>query len=103
MKLKYPHLPKTLGTIIQENYWSFYPSGQFIILHFNVRYPVLHNSPVSNIESDNSQNFGLEDYNNISVGIFPYFPTPQSSPHALLSLLLTTPKPFFDSSAIVTF
>ena len=34
------------------------------------------NSPVSNIESDNSQNIGLEDYNNISVGIFPYFPTP---------------------------
>ena len=31
---------------------------------------------VSNIESDNSQNVGLEDYNNISVGIFPYFTTP---------------------------
>ena len=35
-----------------------------------------HNSRVSNIESDNSQNVGLEDYNNISVGIFPYFTTP---------------------------
>ena len=33
-------------------------------------------SRVSNIESDNSQNVGLEDYNNISVGIFPYFTTP---------------------------
>ena len=32
-------------------------------------------SPVSNIESDNSQNFGLEDYNNISDGIFPHFTT----------------------------
>ena len=30
----------------------------------------------SNIESDNSQNFGLEDYNNISDEIFPHFNTP---------------------------
>ena len=34
------------------------------------------NSWVSNIESDDSQNVGLEDYNNISVGIFPCFTTP---------------------------
>ena len=40
MKLKYPHLPKTLGTIIQENYWSFYPSEPFRMLHFEMRYPV---------------------------------------------------------------
>ena len=33
-------------------------------------------SRVSNIESDNSQNVGLEDYNNISDGIFPHFTTP---------------------------
>ena len=33
-------------------------------------------SQVSNIESDNSQNVGLEDYNNISDGIFPHFTTP---------------------------
>ena len=33
-------------------------------------------SRVSNIESDSSQNVGLENYNNISVGIFPYFTTP---------------------------
>ena len=32
-------------------------------------------SRVSNIESDNSQNVGLEDYNNISDGIFPHFST----------------------------
>ena len=37
---------------------------------------MVYNSPVSNIESNNSQNVGLEDYNNISVGIFPYFTTP---------------------------
>ena len=35
-----------------------------------------HISRVSNIESDNSQNVGLEDYNNISGGIFPHFTTP---------------------------
>ena len=29
-------------------------------------------SRVSNIESDNSQNVGLEGYNNIYVGIFQY-------------------------------
>ena len=33
-------------------------------------------SRVSDIESDNSQNVGLEDYNNISDRIFPYFTTP---------------------------
>ena len=39
--------------------------------------PVIeHISQVSNIESNNSQNVVLEDYNNISVGIFPYFTTP---------------------------
>ena len=35
-----------------------------------------NSSRVSNIESDNSQNVGLEDYNNISDGIFPHFTTP---------------------------
>ena len=33
-------------------------------------------SRMSNIESNNSQNGGLEDYNNISDGIFPHFTTP---------------------------
>ena len=37
---------------------------------------ILDMSRVSNIESDNSHNIGLEDYNNISVRIFPYFTTP---------------------------
>ena len=41
MKLEYPHLPKTLGTIIQENYGFFYPSGPFRMSHFEVRYPVV--------------------------------------------------------------
>ena len=36
-------------------------------------YNVLPFSRVSNIESNNSQNVGLEDYNNISVGFFPHF------------------------------
>jgi hypothetical protein len=33
------------------------------------------NSQTSNIKSNNSQNGGLEDYNNISDGIFPHFTT----------------------------
>ena len=33
-------------------------------------------SRVSNIESDDSQNVGLEDYNNIFDRIFPNFTTP---------------------------
>ena len=33
-------------------------------------------SRVSNMESDKSQNVGLEDYNNISDRIFPHFTTP---------------------------
>ena len=33
-------------------------------------------SRVSNIESDNSHNVGLEDYNNIFDRMFPYFTTP---------------------------
>ena len=33
-------------------------------------------SRTSNIESDKSQNGGLEDYNYISDGIFPHFTTP---------------------------
>ena len=31
---------------------------------------------MSNIESNNSQNVGLEDYHNISDGIFSHFTTP---------------------------
>jgi hypothetical protein len=35
-----------------------------------------NNSRMSNIESNKSQNGGLEDYNNISDGSFPHFTTP---------------------------
>ena len=38
-----------------------------------------YSSRVSNIESDNSQNVGLENYNNISDRIFPHFTTPSHS------------------------
>ena len=37
---------------------------------------LLHISQMYNIESNKSQNGGLEDYNNISDGIFPHFTTP---------------------------
>jgi hypothetical protein len=46
--------------------------------NFGNKIPFLigNNSLVSNIEFDNSQNVGLEDYNNIFVGFFPHFTTP---------------------------
>ena len=40
MKLKFPHLLKPLGTIIQQKYWSFYPSEPFSLDQFNVIHPV---------------------------------------------------------------
>ena len=42
MKHKFPHLIKPLDTIIQENYWFFYPSEPFSFDHFNVIHPVLY-------------------------------------------------------------
>ena len=61
-------MAKDVGVASDGNFmiWDFSPLIEW----------VLDNSRVSNIESDNSQNVGLEDYNNISVGIFPYFTTP---------------------------
>jgi hypothetical protein len=49
-----------------------------ILLHHALQYIKLeiHSSRVPNIESNNSQNVGLEDYNNISDRIFPHFTTP---------------------------
>ena len=40
MKLKCPNLLNILGTMIQENYWPFYPSEPFTLAHFNMRHPV---------------------------------------------------------------
>ena len=39
-KLKCPQLLKPLGTIIQQNYWSFYLSETIQKARFNVRHPV---------------------------------------------------------------
>ena len=47
-----------------------------VALNFLGQFIRAHTSRVSNMESDTSQNVGLEDYNNISVGIFPHFTTP---------------------------
>ena len=41
MKLKCPILLKPLDTMIQENYWSFYPSEPFRITRFTMRHPVI--------------------------------------------------------------
>ena len=40
MKLKCPNLLKPLGTIIQQNYWSFYPLEPFSFVQFNMIHPV---------------------------------------------------------------
>ena len=45
MKLKCPNLLKPLGTLIQENYRSFYPSEPLRIPRFNMRHPVVVECP----------------------------------------------------------
>ena len=44
IKLKCPNLLNTLGTMIQENYWSFYPSEPFTLARFNMRHPVCYHN-----------------------------------------------------------
>ena len=63
MKLKYPHLPKTLGTIIQEKYLTFYPSEPFRMSHFEMRYPVSTFSLIkANSSNDMNQFLWFYDY-----------------------------------------
>jgi hypothetical protein len=60
-------------------YFNFVPFGFFQIQSIDyvwIDRKTLVNSRTSNIESNNSQNGGLEDYNNISDGILPHFTTP---------------------------
>ena len=40
MKLKIYNLLKPLGTITQQNYWSFYPSELIYFAFFTMRHPV---------------------------------------------------------------
>ena len=40
LKLKFPNLLKPLGTIIQQKYWSFYPSKPSTLDQFNMIHPV---------------------------------------------------------------
>ena len=40
LKLKCPNLLKPLGSVIQQNNWSFYPSEPFSFVHFNMIHPV---------------------------------------------------------------
>ena len=56
MKHKHPNLLMPLGTIIQENYWSFYPSEPFRILLFNMRHPVV--SPMRHLTQPTTFNGG---------------------------------------------
>ena len=41
IKLKCPTLLKPLATVIQQNYWSFYPSEPFTFTRYTMRHPVL--------------------------------------------------------------
>ena len=56
-----------ISLVLSKNEWS----SRKLLYSVN-----RHSSQLSNIESDNSQNVGLEDYSNISDGIFQYFTTP---------------------------
>ena len=47
MKLKCQNLPKPLGTIIQQNYWSLYLSEPFSFVHFNMIHAVVHSLTVA--------------------------------------------------------
>ena len=40
IKLKCPTLLKPLATVIQQNYWSFYPSEPFTFTRYAMRHPV---------------------------------------------------------------
>ena len=40
IKLKCPTLLKPLATVIQQNYWSFYPSEPFTFTRYTMRHPV---------------------------------------------------------------
>ena len=44
MKHKCPTLLKPLATVIQQNYWSFYPSEPFTFTRYTMRHPVYHDS-----------------------------------------------------------
>ena len=70
----------------QQNCAMMSKLGKFVLVSWHIDSNLIHTltdcscavdqSRVSNIDSDNSQNVGLEDYNNISDGIFPNFTTP---------------------------
>ena len=45
MKLKFPYILRPLGTIYQQNHWSFYSSEPFTSGHFNIRHPVYTRTP----------------------------------------------------------
>ena len=40
IKLKFQNILKPLGTMIQQTYWSFYPSKPSFFIHFNMINPV---------------------------------------------------------------
>ena len=60
MKHKFPNLLKPLGTIIQQNYWPFYPSELIYFALFTMRHPVLtHISPFFQRQWNHNPNFDI--------------------------------------------
>ena len=50
VKLKFPNLLKPVGTIIQQNYWSLYPSELIYFALFTMRHPVLCSVPSCSVQ-----------------------------------------------------
>ena len=69
---------KVTETLLQVWEFLFYTHihSSMVNIWQNLSLLPVARSRASNIESDNSQNFGLEDYKNISDGIFPHFTAP---------------------------
>ena len=44
IKLKYPSLLKPIATVIQQSYWSLYPSGPFTFTRYTMRHPLAQNA-----------------------------------------------------------
>ena len=61
---------------VSTRIWKVESLSAPTVIDFTLVFWIDDHSRTSDIESNNSQIGGLEDYNNISDGIFPHFPTP---------------------------
>ena len=65
-----------LSSNLDGFFWRMINNGSLQITSVTLYQRIYLSSRTSNIESNKSQNGGLEDYNNIYDGIFPHFITP---------------------------